>query len=356
MQVPRSQLASEADLEAMIVAAPAILSDEWMLIGRQEDTGFGGRADLLLVAPDGTLVLVELKRNKTPRDVIAQVLDYASWLQRLTSNEIVAIYTRFRPDRSLATDFHDFFGQELDEDSLNAAHEIVVVAASLDASTERIVQYLNNRNVPINILFFQVFEHGGQQLLSRAWFLDPREVQLTAASGVDPKNRTQEPWNGEFYVNFGDAARRNWEEARQYGFVSAGGRGWFSNTLALLNEGDRIWVNIPGTGYVGVGRVAGAKTAASDFRIDGQPALDVLTAATYHRDVADDPERAEYFVPVRWLQTVPTSEAVREVGFFGNQNTVCKPKTPSWRSTVEALKRRFPGYADEETGGGTDEQ
>jgi hypothetical protein len=27
----------------MIVAAPLLLSDEWMIIGRQEDTGFGVR-------------------------------------------------------------------------------------------------------------------------------------------------------------------------------------------------------------------------------------------------------------------------------------------------------------------------
>jgi hypothetical protein len=36
----------------MIVSAPEILSDQWMIIGRQEDTGFGGRIDLLAVAPD----------------------------------------------------------------------------------------------------------------------------------------------------------------------------------------------------------------------------------------------------------------------------------------------------------------
>ena len=30
---------------------------------------------------------------------------------------------------------------------------------------------------------------------------------------------------------------------------------------------------------------------------------------------------------------------------FGNQNTVCKPKTPQWRTTVERLKLRFADYA-----------
>ncbi len=45
----------------MIVQCPAILSGEWMRIGRQEKTQFGGIIDLLAIAPDGSLVLVELK-------------------------------------------------------------------------------------------------------------------------------------------------------------------------------------------------------------------------------------------------------------------------------------------------------
>ena len=73
-----SSLANEMLLEDMIVAAPRMLSDEWMLIGRQEDTGLGGRIDLLAIAPDGALVLIELKRDRTPRDVVTQALDYAS--------------------------------------------------------------------------------------------------------------------------------------------------------------------------------------------------------------------------------------------------------------------------------------
>lgn len=337
-------MASEAELEQMIVAAPRILSDEWMPIGRQEQTGLGGRIDLLCIAPDGALVLVEIKRDRTPREVVAQALDYASWLERLTPDQIVEIFSRFKPGLSLAAEFQAFFGRRLDEDSLNATHEIIIVASSLDASTERIVGYLNERGVPVNVLFFEVFGHGSEKLLSRTWLLDPREVQLTAATNIETGGSA--PWNGEFYVNFGDAESRNWEEAVRYGFVCAGGRAWYSNTLSLLSEGDRIWVNIPGHGYVGVGRVTGPKKAARDHTIAGKPALDVLQEAEYHSDVADDPDLCEYFVPVRWLQTVPKDEAVRELGFFGNQNTVCKPKTPGWRSTVDVLKTRFPRYDD----------
>ena len=337
------RLPSEKALEDMIVAAPRILSDEWMLIGRQERTGAGGIIDLLAVAPDGALVLIELKRDRTPRDVVAQALDYAVWVEDLKAEDIAAIYGRFAPGHDLAADFRARFGQILDEDTLNASHQIVVVATSLDDSSERIVGYLNKRDIPINVLCFQIFESAGQQLLSRSWLLDPVHTQVSAT--VTPE-REKEPWNGEFYACFGHGPTRSWNEARHYGFISAGGGAWYSNTLNLLNVGDRVWVKATGSGFVGVGVVKGRSMAAANYSIptpDGErPALDVLTEATYHREFVDDPERSEYFVPVDWLHTVPLDQAVNEIGLFGNQNTVCKPTTPKWRSTVERLKERWP--------------
>lgn len=92
-----SKLVSEQQLEDMIVREPGILSSEWMLIGRQEITTHGGRIDLLAIAPDGALVLVELKRDRTPREIVAQALDYASWVAELTADRIVQIYGRFFP-------------------------------------------------------------------------------------------------------------------------------------------------------------------------------------------------------------------------------------------------------------------
>ncbi len=59
------------------------------------------------------------------------------------------------------------------------------------------------------------------------------------------------------------------------------------------------------------------------------------------RKATDNPDTAEYLVRVKWLKTVPIKEAVHEKGFFGNQNTVAKPKTPKWNHTVERLKKRF---------------
>ena len=84
-ELTEAALEREQTLEEMIIAAPRLLSDDWMLIGRQEDTGFGGRIDLLAIAPDGSLIIIELKRNRTPREVVAQALDYASWVEKASS-------------------------------------------------------------------------------------------------------------------------------------------------------------------------------------------------------------------------------------------------------------------------------
>lgn len=343
--LPEAKLASELVLEDMIVADPRILSDEWMLIGRQERTGNGGIIDLLAIAPDSALILIELKRDRTPREVVAQSNDYACWVEKLEAEDIAAIYSRFAGDRDSAADFHARFGQPLDEDQLNYKHEIVIVASQLDPSSERIVEYLNQRGIPINVLSFQVFMLGEQQLLCRAWLFDPVETQVSAAPTSRRGSGAREPWNGEFYASFGHSEHRYWDEARRYGFISAGGGNWYSNTLNLLKAGDRVWVKAPGYGFVGVGEVTGPREAITDFRISAEgaerPATDVLEQANYHREFINDPERMEYFVPIRWLHTVPLEEAVNEIGLFGNQNTICKPTTPKWRTTVDRLKDRW---------------
>lgn len=351
----RGILPSEQLLEDMIVAAPEILSNDWMLIGRQVDTRVCGRIDLIALAPDGSTILIELKRDRTPREVVGQALDYGSWLGKLEVGDIERMYANYSVGRNLAYDFEARFGSKFDEEQLNASQQIVIVASAVDPSSERVIQYLNDWGIPINVLFFQIFEWGGEQLLSRAWLLDPVETQLAATNTPGPRRegvtsrREREPWNGEFYVSYGHSNTRSWDEAVQYGFVCGGGGPWYSGTLNLLRPGDRIWVKAPGFGFVGVGRVSGSPIAAADFALPDEhgemrPAVEVLTKGTYHREFVDDPERSEYFVPVEWLQTVHLAQAVQETGMFGNQNTVCRPTTPAWSDTVEKLKRAFPFF------------
>ena len=345
--LPAGLLNSEKQLEEMIVVAPEILSSDWMLIGRQEKTSYGKIVDLLAVAPDGSLVLIELKRGQTPWEVVAQALDYASWVERLEAADIADIYRRFTAGRDLAEDFKNHSGVDLDEGQLNQTHQIVIVAAELDDSTERITRYLSERGVSINVLFFRVFKNGDEKLLSRAWLMDSDDAPADGDGTGKVTTVRQQPWNGEYYVSYD----RPWADARKYGFISAGGGQWYSKTLKHLAAGDRVWVNLPRKGYVGVGRVTDERKRISEFEVDTdqgrRPVLDVLSNAEEYRQLADDPDKVEYFVSVQWLDTKREAEAVHEVGFFGNQNTVCRPRAPKWGRTVDRLKTHFPKWQDE---------
>ncbi len=113
------------------------------------DTDIGGRVDLVAIAPDGSLVLIELKRDRTPREVAAQAIDYASWLEKLEADDIAAMYERFSGGRSLSADFQARFGHDLDDDSLNQSHQIIIVASTLGRqhrADRQLSQYARHRD------------------------------------------------------------------------------------------------------------------------------------------------------------------------------------------------------------------
>lgn len=66
----------------------SILNRDWLLIGRQVRTGFDKLIDLLAVDANGTVIVIELKRDNTPRDVVAQAIDYASRIMTLADYQL----------------------------------------------------------------------------------------------------------------------------------------------------------------------------------------------------------------------------------------------------------------------------
>lgn len=342
------RLDNEAMLEQLIEKHIDIVAPDLMVIGRQVATSFGKIVDLLAINSMGDLVVIELKRDRTPREVVAQVLDYGSWVHTLESDQIAAIWGKYVDrcghdrikGKSLDQAFCEHFNASSMPDDINEDHELIIVASALDESTERIVDYLaGHRGLKINAVFFRAFKDGDRQYLTRAWLRDPSSDPIEAnEANVD------NGWNGEYYVSFG--GERNWEDAAKYGYISAGGKSWYSNSLQMLSPGDRIWVNIPNTGYVGVGIVAQSRVPIDDFYItdDNGKQISILQSGARignRTRYVDDPEGCEYLVRVNWLKTLDRDSAIKEKGLFGNQNTVARPTKPKWGYTVQRLKARL---------------
>lgn len=340
-KVNASVIDSELLLEDALSKDLGILSAQLMLIGRQVSTSYGKFIDVLAMDVSGNLFVIELKKHRTPREVVAQLIDYASWVQSLSYEDISAIYEGKNFGKKLEEGFDNAFGASLPE-QINQSHELIIVASELDPSTERIINYLtDNYGVPINAVFFRFFRDDGRDYLARTWLIAPEEAERKASKSKVKKG--SEAWNGrDFYVSLGEGEHRTWEDCLKYNFISGGQGKWYSQTLKLLFPGSRVFVNIPKTGYVGVGTVKDSAVPIKDFMvlIDGNevPILDAPLKATNMRENADDMDLSEYLVRVEWLKTVPRSQAFWQKGLFALQHTACR-LTSSF--TIERLSQHF---------------
>ena len=86
---------SEKQIEDLLAANIEILDAGWLVIGRQVKTEGGGFIDILCIDQQGALVVVELKRELTPREVTAQALDYASCVSVFTEDQIAETYMAY---------------------------------------------------------------------------------------------------------------------------------------------------------------------------------------------------------------------------------------------------------------------
>jgi hypothetical protein len=166
----RVALDSEKRLEDWIVADLTLLGENLLLLGRQIHTT-GGPLDILAIDGEGVLVVAELKRNRTPREVVAQVLDYASWVRGQTPPDFDNL-CHTKHGKSLADYFQAHFKSKL-PDSACKSHRMIVVAAELDDLSERILKYLQDEHgIDINAVFFSVYNVRGKEILSRAWLAE----------------------------------------------------------------------------------------------------------------------------------------------------------------------------------------
>lgn len=341
--VPQTPLPLEQQLEDMIFDDPTVVGADILIVGRQVTTRpYSGVIDILGVDEDARVHVLELKRDKSPRDVVAQTLDYGSWASNLALDDISEMYAESHDGDDFEEAFVEKFGHPL-PDVFNPDQRLTIVASELDDVSDRIVQYLAKRYaVPINAVFFRHFTDSDRSYLARTWLLTPEEA--AAAQSRSTKRGPVKTWNGrDFYVILGklEHGAVRWELARRYSYLSAGGGEWYWKPLRNLKPGHRVLAYVGGAGYVGIGEVTGTVRPASEatVKIDGQQIPLTEAPDVYdnfrQRAATDDPNVTEYVVPVDWIATRSVEKAVSERGLFASQVTACKLKDDRTIQIVE---------------------
>ena len=77
------ELRNEKELENLLCANIDLLDPNWLVIGQQIVTRNGKVLDLLCIDRGYRLIVLELKKDLTPREVTAQVNEYASYVSEL---------------------------------------------------------------------------------------------------------------------------------------------------------------------------------------------------------------------------------------------------------------------------------
>ena len=120
------------DIQEWIAANPGILGGNFLIIGKEfsEFEQIRERLDLLAVAPDGQIVVIELKRDDTGDDAHWQAIKYASYFHGVGTKDIVGMlaaygnYTIEEAHQKLI----EYTDSDDDLDRLNENQRIVLVS------------------------------------------------------------------------------------------------------------------------------------------------------------------------------------------------------------------------------------
>jgi hypothetical protein len=154
---------SESILENWLEKNPhSIIEDgSLLIIGRQIVTNLGGFIDLLALDKRGDVAVIELKRNRTPRDTIAQALEYASFVEQLDYEQLEDIFRTYVGDESAnLVQYHkEYFALSADDAAVfNKDQRIIIVGQKITPEIRQTATFLRQKDVRVTCVEFTFFE------------------------------------------------------------------------------------------------------------------------------------------------------------------------------------------------------
>ena len=167
----KTDIELENHLESWLENSPwALVEGEPILwIGRQTSANVEERTifpDLLGVDFEGNLVIVELKKSKAPREVVAQLLEYAAWAKELSDEQIheaaEAYFQTAKKEMTLQGAFSEMFDSEMFDNempALNRKLRLFVIAEEIPSAVLRVCRFLRtSHGMDINCLAVSTFQ------------------------------------------------------------------------------------------------------------------------------------------------------------------------------------------------------
>ena len=201
VETSRVQIDFEKHLEGWLEKSPwAVTGEPIIWIGRQSTASLDDATlfpDLIGVDIDGNIVIIELKKGRAPRDVVAQLLEYAAWANDLSDGDVYELSEQYlscgkdKSDKNFVELFLETF--ELDEmPSLNQKQRLFIVAEEVPPKVAKVCRFLRTvHGVDINCVRFSLYEtEKGERLVSSESVVGQEDVK-------PPKKDVTNRWSGD---------------------------------------------------------------------------------------------------------------------------------------------------------------
>lgn len=152
----------EIDLEMLLEKNPEYFFDnsKILVISRQVATNFNTYIDLLGIDQFGNTVVIELKRHKTPRETLAQLIEYASFIDNLDYNQLNEIFQNYSREESSLEEYHqEYYKNEFNQDKIswNKSSRLVIVASTITPEIKQSALYLRKKGLDVYCIEFKYF-------------------------------------------------------------------------------------------------------------------------------------------------------------------------------------------------------
>lgn len=354
-----AQVHERYDLQRVLRDNINVIADGALVIAEEfsEWEESARRIDLLAVDPDGTLVVIELKRTRDGGFMDLQAVRYAAMVSAMTFDRAVHVYQRYLAQ----------IGQENENENARTAllehladaeeeefgGRVRIVLASMDFGKEltTAVMWLNDQGLDIRCVRLTPYTLDDRVLLDVQQIIPLPEandyiVQLKQKAIEERRaQRERAEWTGWWFVNVGmdspnvpESNGRHWHNCQRHGYLCAGGGRRWSDRLKKLQVGDKVFAYVKGRGggYVGCGTIS--RTAMPVHKYMMQDGRSLQETVGHWSNETRDPSDWEYAVGVDWLSTVSLDDARTFKGAFAIQTNVCKLRDPE---TLRFLAEQF---------------
>jgi hypothetical protein len=200
----------EEKLEDWIEKNPhVVLEDENLAVfARQPRTSFDKYLDLLALDETGATVIIELKRGETPRDVVAQTVEYAAWVDSLTIDQLNDLAHDYAQKRSIeAQNLADLYRrtfvsgetggegepEAVERVTFNNRQRLVIVAERISNEVEQTLRYLRTRlGADVYGVEFSVHRASSEIIISTTTIVGREKVSKPAQTWTPRERESDE--------------------------------------------------------------------------------------------------------------------------------------------------------------------